>query len=157
MGLFRFRNSAQTHKLFHTHKHFYIMPSILLALEKKYNFSFLSRKNVMDTLQKNLLLKLLPREWQIFHEKIWKKNLIFLLKWTSINQVYDVTTQSGFAIQSIVLIPYGPWPEKTCLRGFANNKGADQPAHPHRLISAFVIRLLETIISKLATSEISIF
>ena len=47
--------------------------------------------------------------------------------------------------------------DKTCLRGFANNKGADQSAHPRRLISAFVIRLLERIISKLATSEISIF
>ena len=41
--------------------------------------------------------------------------------------------------------------------GFANNKGADQPAHPHSLISAFVIRLLESIITKLATNEISIF
>ena len=36
-------------------------------------------------------------------------------------------------------------------------KGADQPAHPGRLISTFVIRLLESIISILATSEISIF
>ena len=41
--------------------------------------------------------------------------------------------------------------------GFANNKGADQPARPRNLISAFVIRLLESIISKLATSKISIF
>ena len=39
------------------------------------------------------------------------------------------------------------------LRGFANNNGADQPAHPRRLISAFVIRLLESI-SKIAESEI---
>ena len=38
-----------------------------------------------------------------------------------------------------------------------NNTGADQPAHPRSLISAFVIRFLESIISKLATSEISIF
>ena len=38
-----------------------------------------------------------------------------------------------------------------------NNKCADQPAPPHRLISAFVIQFLEYIISKLATSEISIF
>ena len=30
----------------------------------------------------------------------------------------------------------GPQCEKTCLRRFANNKGADQPAHPRRLISA---------------------
>ena len=51
----------------------------------------------------------------------------------------------------------GPRREKTCLRRFANNKGADQPAHPRRLIGAFVIRFLESTISKLATSEISIF
>ena len=42
---------------------------------------------------------------------------------------------------------------KTCLRGFANNKGADQPAHPRSQISAFVIRVLERIIFKLATGE----
>ena len=40
---------------------------------------------------------------------------------------------------------------------FANNKCADQPAHPHRLISAFVIRLLESIISKPAIGEMLIF
>ena len=40
---------------------------------------------------------------------------------------------------------------------FANNKGADQPAHQYRLISAFVIHLMERIISKFATSEFSIF
>ena len=34
----------------------------------------------------------------------------------------------------------GPRRKKTCLRGFANNKGADQHAHPRRLISAIVIR-----------------
>ena len=34
---------------------------------------------------------------------------------------------------------------------------ADQPALPHSLISAFVIRVLESTISKLATSEISTF
>ena len=44
--------------------------------------------------------------------------------------------------------------EKTCLREFKNNKGADQPAHPRSLISAFVIRLLESILSRLARSEI---
>ena len=41
--------------------------------------------------------------------------------------------------------------------GFANKKCADQPAHPCRLISAFVIRFLEKIISRLASSQISIF
>ena len=47
----------------------------------------------------------------------------------------------------------GPWRVKTCLRRFANNKGADQTVHHRCLISAFVISLLESIISKLATSE----
>ena len=46
---------------------------------------------------------------------------------------------------------------KNCLRGVANNTGADQPAHPRSLISAFVIRFWESIISRLATSEISNF
>ena len=29
----------------------------------------------------------------------------------------------------------------------ANNKGADQPAHPRRLINAFVVRYLKSIIT----------
>ena len=41
--------------------------------------------------------------------------------------------------------------------GFANNKGADQPARSRSLISTFVIRFLESILSKLATSKFSIF
>ena len=41
--------------------------------------------------------------------------------------------------------------------GVANNKGADQPTLLRSLISAFVIRLLESILYILATSEIPIF
>ena len=41
--------------------------------------------------------------------------------------------------------------------GFANNTGADQPALPQILISAFDIRILESIIYKLASGDISIF
>ena len=48
-------------------------------------------------------------------------------------------------------------PEKTCLQRFANNKGTDQPAHQRSLISAFVIRFLESTIYNLATREIPIF
>ena len=40
--------------------------------------------------------------------------------------------------------------------GVANNIDADQPAHPCSLISAFVNHVLESIISRLATSKISI-
>ena len=52
-------------------------------------------------------------------------------------------------------LSYEPRHEKTCLREFANNTGVDQTAHPRSLISAFVIRFLESIISKLATVEMS--
>ena len=45
--------------------------------------------------------------------------------------------------------------EKTCLMSYANNKGADQPAHPHSLISAFVVRCLDSIISPVSIAEIS--
>ena len=40
---------------------------------------------------------------------------------------------------------------------YANNKGADQPAHLRSLISAFVIRYLDSIIAKLDTSKVSRF
>ena len=42
----------------------------------------------------------------------------------------------------------------TMLWGVANIKGADQPAHPHSLISAFVIRFIGKYLSRLATSKI---
>ena len=46
---------------------------------------------------------------------------------------------------------------KPVFGGFAYNKGADQPAHQRSLINAFAIHLLESIISSIAKSEISIF
>ena len=50
------------------------------------------------------------------------------------------------------LIPYEPGHEKMCLTSYANNKGADQPAHP---ISAFVVCYLDSIISLDSIAEIS--
>ena len=38
---------------------------------------------------------------------------------------------------------------------YANNKGADQPAHPRSLISTFVVRFLDSTIPVLVISEIS--
>ena len=45
--------------------------------------------------------------------------------------------------------------EKMCLMSYVNNKGADQPAHPHSLISAFVVRCLDSIISLDSIAKIS--
>ena len=51
----------------------------------------------------------------------------------------------------------GPHCEKTCLRWFTNNTGADQLAHPRSLNSAYVIRYLESIVVKLAPYKIPLF
>ena len=52
---------------------------------------------------------------------------------------------------------YGPGHAKTCLMAYANNKGADQPAHPRSLISTFVVRCLDSMICILALSKVSRF
>ena len=36
--------------------------------------------------------------------------------------------------------------EKTCLIPCVNNNSADQPAHPHSLISTFIVHFLDSII-----------
>ena len=41
---------------------------------------------------------------------------------------------------------FEPGHEKMCLKSYANNKGADQFAHPRSLISAFVVCCLDSII-----------
>ena len=46
---------------------------------------------------------------------------------------------------------------KMCLIPYANNKGADQPAHPRSLISTFVVRCLDSMIFILALSKVSKF
>ena len=38
---------------------------------------------------------------------------------------------------------------------YANNKGADQPGNPRRLINAFIVRCLDSIMPLIAVEEIS--
>ena len=54
------------------------------------------------------------------------------------------------------LVPYEPRHEKTRFMPYANNKGADQPAHLRSLISTFVVHCLDSIIPILAIAKISI-
>ena len=42
-----------------------------------------------------------------------------------------------------------------CLMAYANNKGADQPAHPRSLISAFVVCCLDSVMSLVSVTKIS--
>ena len=58
-----------------------------------------------------------------------------------------VTFTIHFAsLHCIIIVTYVSQREKSCLRGFANNKAADQPAHMFILISIFVIRFLESML-----------
>ena len=50
---------------------------------------------------------------------------------------------------------YEPGQEKIYLMSYANNKGADQPAHPRRLINAFVARCLDSVMSLASVTKIS--
>ena len=48
----------------------------------------------------------------------------------------------------------GPGHVKTCLMPYANNKGADQPAHPRSLISTFIVRCLDSTMCILGISKV---
>ena len=74
---------------------------------------------------------------------------------TTSEQFGPMKAQSNMFNNALILS--GLQREKPCLRLFANNTGADQPAHLHRLISPFVIRFLESIICRLGTGELTIF
>ena len=52
---------------------------------------------------------------------------------------------------------YWPGHAKTCLMPYANNKSADQSAHPRSLISTFVVRCLDSMICIFAISKVSRF
>ena len=58
-------------------------------------------------------------------------------------------------LAQLFIIIYEPGHEKMCLMSYANNKGADQPVHPRSLISAFVARCLDSIMSLDSIAEIS--
>ena len=64
-------------------------------------------------------------------------------------------SNSSCFISVLNLDLYEPGHEKMCLMSYANNKGADQTAHPRSLISTFVVRCLESIISLDSIPKIS--
>ena len=54
-----------------------------------------------------------------------------------------------------MLVINEPGHEKTCFMSYANNKSADQPAHRGSLISAFVVRCLDSVTSLVSVTKIS--
>ena len=57
--------------------------------------------------------------------------------------------------KNIGSLRYEPHPQENLFMPYANNNGADQPAHACSLISTFVVRCLDSIILLVSISEIS--
>ena len=55
----------------------------------------------------------------------------------------------------LIAFIFEPGHEKMCLMSYANNKEADQPAHPRSQISAFVVRCLDSVMSLVSVTKIS--
>ena len=67
----------------------------------------------------------------------------------------EQTNHSEFCLNLLMPSrPVGATSWQSLLLSYAN-KGADQPAHPHSMISAFVVRCLDSIIPLVSISEIS--
>ena len=81
-------------------------------------------------------------------------NFFFFCAGSLSNVFFMVSFGMSFYWLIFFKVRFGPCCKITCLQGFANNKGADQPARMRSLISTFVIRLLESIIPRLATRGI---
>ena len=77
----------------------------------------------------------------------------------------DLLTVAHFFMKDLLIIgvrmsnhstkKYEPLHEKICPMPYANNKGADQLAHPHSLMSTFVVHCRDSIIHIIAKSKIS--
>ena len=53
----------------------------------------------------------------------------------------------------LTFIIFDPGHEKMCLMSYANSKDADQPAHPHSLISAIVVHCLDSVMSLVSVTK----
>ena len=69
--------------------------------------------------------------------------------------LYHATERSKIIYNLQINVITGPGDSEMCLMPYANNKGADQPAHPRCLISTFVVRCLDSIMPLVSISEIS--
>ena len=90
---------------------------------------------------------------EINKEKKFKPHLLEKLHY----KVYElwVWHYKGYELFNFCILYMSRAMRKMCLMSYANNKGAEQPAHPRSLISAFVVRSLDSIISLDSTAEIS--
>ena len=89
-------------------------------------------------------------------------HLTFYQDGLKVSQLSDVfhplslkDTGNPSQVQLCFINTYEPGHETKCLMSYANNKGADQPAHPCSLICAFIIRCLDTVMSLVSVTKFS--
>ena len=80
------------------------------------------------------------------------KYLPFLFRCGQVRWMSDDNLEINYLSRAI----FKPGYEKMCLVSYANNKGADQPAHPRSLINAFVVHCLDSIISLDSIADMTI-
>ena len=106
------------------------------------------------------ILKLPLIIWNCFLSFLWPENqtiykigiVLYYL------YIYDIFVGWGDAWENLqiditALIRATSW--ENLFTSYANNKGADQPAHPRSLISAFIVRCIGSIISRVSIFAIS--
>ena len=67
----------------------------------------------------------------------------------------DCLPSQANSLLKLIFNTNDPGHEKMCLMSYANNKGADQPVHPRSLISDFVVRCRECVMSLVSVTKIS--
>ena len=83
----------------------------------------------------------------------WMPRLIWVFAGCTGHFVGVVVLQLNYCLTTSI----GQGHAKTCLMPYENNKHADQPAHPHSLISTLVVRCLDSMICIHAISKVSRF
>ena len=84
----------------------------------------------------------------VYENRFQKPTLVQILQ---LSKYFDMGIRIGRFLAN------GPGHAKMCLMAYANNKGADQYAHPRSLISTFVVRFLDSMICIIVISQVSRF
>ena len=114
--------------------------------------------NFMNSCQRTLYIKIWAIQIKLHHTyQLISRNKLLLTK-----DIEILSSTKTLLLPLLLLLLFKNWLQckwatswEKLFLPYANNKGADQPAHPRSLISAFVIRYLDSIISLVSTSKIS--
>ena len=85
--------------------------------------------------------------------------ILLILSWdvsvliVNCKSLHLLAAATGFLLSKLTVILAPSW--ENLFLPYANNKGADQPANPHSLISAIVVCCLDSIIPLLAIAKLS--